>query len=496
MLDDERDNRNTPHSDDTLPEDGFYHDSTFDDAYLSTPTDFPEREQPYEAVPPSSAPTPLPSRKSKARERHERRQGLGGKNPFKLFSSSGDTDRLSDTKPMTVTSTADTPHSVPRVPRERSERTPRSRQQAVSRTRLQQVVPAGTPKAGSILEKLPIPIMRLGAYALGAVVLFFGVIILLDRFKDDTPISEPNAIWIGTEWTYDNPGEEAVAAFVQRLRDHKIGTVYAWVSWYTPGGTWGGSGDGTRPFSDRESSVTTFVNQFKAAYPEATLYAWLGVPVEDASIPIPYRMNDKVLQDSLAQFSLRTIKEFGFDGVFLNVEPVWNSGANDFITLINRVRLEIGDSALIAVAVPPDWTPIGVNIPQPERVTPGTVWDKQFKQRVALLTDQMAIMAYNSGLRSPFDYIEWMAYQVQAYAEAVNEVNGNAQILIGIPTYDNELPGHDVLVENVSSAVNGIKKGLVSAGDAAKVIIGIAIYASWATDDTEWAQFQQGWVNR
>jgi hypothetical protein len=87
-----------------------------------------------------------------------------------------------------------------------------------------------------------------------------------------------------------------------------------------------------------------------------------------------------------------------------------------------------------------------------------------------------------------------MAYQVSVYAAAVHELDIDTRIVIGIPTYDNELPGHDVNVENVVSAIGGVRRGLTQAGDAARVVSGLAIYAEWTTSKSEWSQFRQGWV--
>jgi hypothetical protein len=342
------------------------------------------------------------------------------------------------------------------------------------------------------LSDLPIQSLRLIAYAVGAVILVVGVIIGLGLFKDDEVVAFPNALWVGTEWTYDERTDEEVAAFAQQLREHRIGTIYAWVSWLNGENQWAGNSDGLRPFSDRQSSVLRFVSQIQAVYPELTLYGWIGLPV--TGVGIEYRLNDTAVQDEMAKFSQRVVTEFGFDGVFLNIEPVWNNNSLDFIQMLNRVRLEIGDEALIAVAIPPDWTPVGVNIPQPTTIVPGTVWETRFKQQVALLTDEMAVMAYNSGLNSPFDYIPWTAYQVQVYAEAVAEINGGADVLIGIPSYDDDLPGHIASVENVSSALSGVLQGVQQAGDAASVVRGVAIYMGTFTDDTEWLQFKQGWT--
>ncbi|HEX2618941.1 MAG TPA: hypothetical protein VHL11_02310 [Phototrophicaceae bacterium] len=403
---------------------------------------------------------PRPERKSRARERIEKRRrgGQGNETPA-------------------VTPLASTP---PRA-------TNRNR---TTQARMPQVVAEG--RREFKLSDLPLPMIKLGIYLIGAMVLVAGVIIGLGIFKEDPIDTEPNALWVGTEWTYETHTDEEVQAFAKKLKDHHIGTLYAWVSWYTGDKKWAGSADGAKDFSEREASVKQFVSQIKVAYPDVTLYGWLGFPVTGSGIE--YRLNDADIQAEIAKFSLKTVTELGFEGVFLNVEPVWNNNADDFIQLINRVRLDVGDEALIAVVIPPDWTPLGVNIPQPATIVPGTEWDKQFKQRVALLTDEMAIMAYGSGLNSAFDYIPWVAYQVEVYAKAVSEIDGGADLMIGIPTYDTELPAHRTDVENVSSALSGVRQGLAQAGDAAKVVRGIAIYTEWTTDDNEWLQFKQGWT--
>jgi hypothetical protein len=82
-----------------------------------------------------------------------------------------------------------------------------------------------------------------------------------------------------------------------------------------------------------------------------------------------------------------------------------------------------------------------------------------------------------------------MAYQVRAFAEAISTLGAGTEIVIGIPTYDAELPAHDPLVENVDSAMAGFKAGLAALGEAAQFVRGIAIFADWTTDDLEWAQF-------
>ncbi len=198
------------------------------------------------------------------------------------------------------------------------------------------------------------------------------------------------------------------------------------------------------------------------------------------------------MQQNIADFSASVVTELGFDGVFLNIEPVWTDDEN-FLELLRKVRASVGDDVTISVAAPPDWSPENADIPVPPLIVPGTIWETEYKQSVALLADQIAVMAYNSGLSSPTDYEQWMAYQVAAFAQAVGELGQGTELLIGIPTYDAEPPGHDPLVENVESALDGYADGLEQAGEAASFVRGVAIYAGWTTDDLEWAQFG-AWV--
>jgi hypothetical protein len=350
-----------------------------------------------------------------------------------------------------------------------------------SRSRPSHLNPMGSIK----LPHFRVPRGRLVLYVVTAGVLFVLVLFLLERFAGNAPVVQPNAIWIGTEWTYETHEDADVQGLVQRLRDHHIGTVYAWVSWLQEDETWRGA--------ENFGAVKAFADQFKAAYPESALMGWVSYPVNVGENN--YRLDNTELQQNVADFSQRIVTDLGFDGIFLNVEPVWNADEN-FLELLRKVRTSLGDGVPLAAAIPPDWSPIDAGIPVPPLIVPGTVWDKEYKQSVALLTDQMAVMAYNSGLSDAADYSQWTAYQVKTFAEAIGELGAGTEVVIGIPTYEDELPGHDSVVENVESALIGIDAGLEEAGDAAAYVRGVAIYAGWTTDDLEWLQFESGWVKR
>lgn len=387
---------------------------------------------------------------------------------------------------------------IPLPESEPPEAEPRSRGKARERQlrRQQRRRPQAAPSSRSSRHllspdrvKITLPTIRIPRFRLiiGAVIglfLFGGVILALRGFKPPEPDVMPHALWVGTEWTYAVHEPETIESFAQQLRENRIGTLYAWVSWLQEDATWRGA--------ENFGAVRAFIGQMKTAYPELHVHGWIGFPTEIGAVG--YRLDNVELQDNIADFSASVVNELGFDGVFLNVEPVWD-GNEDFLELLRKVRASVGDNVPLSVAIPPDWSPEGVNIPVPPLIVPGTIWEKEYKQSVALLSDQMAIMAYNSGLSAADDYAEWVAYQVQVYADAVSELGQGTELLIGIPTYEAAPPAHDPLVENVESALQGYANGLRQSGDAASFVRGLAIYAEWTTDDLEWAQFGQ-WVRQ
>jgi hypothetical protein len=231
--------------------------------------------------------------------------------------------------------------------------------------------------------------------------------------------------------------------------------------------------------------------QFKRFYPEARVLAWVGLP--SGVNPQTYNQDAAAFSQTVTQFSQRAVSQLGFDGIFLHAELVV-SGDENFLTLLRQTRTQLGEETTLSVAVPPDWTPTDANINLPPLYAPGTVWDETYKQRVALIADQIAVMAYNSGFTDPADYTAWIAYQTRAYAEAVFPLDDAAQIIIGVSTNAAELPLHDPEAENIPAAVAGVRQGITEAGDTATSIEGIALYFSQTIDDDEWTQFRDTWL--
>lgn len=369
-----------------------------------------------------------------------------------------------------------------------SSRRNRARERHLRRKQQGMAQPTGIPRqlrptGGFELPEIRLPGNRLLFYGAAAAAFLVLVVLFIGRLKPDTPQTSPNALWISTQWTYDNPDDLEIANLAQKLRDHQIGIVYAWVGLLQPNNVWSDT--------TKLEQVKSFVRRFKNLYPEVRLYGWLSIdaqPVDGSS-----RLADANTQQIVADFSQRMTGEFQFDGVMLNVVPVFN-GDDDYLALLRKVRSGLTEEKSLAVAVPPDWTPTDDNVPKSPRIEPGTVWEEAYKQRVALIADQIVITAYNSGLATTNDYSAWMTYQVQSFAQAITDLQSSTELLVGVPAYNPQLPVHDVAVENIQSAVDGIRDGLNILGPSSAVVKGIALYFEAQMTDSDWSRVKALWV--
>jgi len=333
------------------------------------------------------------------------------------------------------------------------------------------------------LPKITIPVNRALLGVIGGVIFIAVIVIGLGRLRNDPATAFSNAVWIGREWTLEARSPQEVAEFADDLRERQIGSVYAWVSWLQPDQTWNGEAS--------FANLSTFSLAFKTAYPDVRLFGWISLPTERE--PGVTRIDDFALQTQVAAFSERIVEEFGFDGVFISADPIWE-GDQNYLSLLRTVRAGVGLDTPIGVALPPDWTPAGATIPMPPSIAPGTEWSTPYKQSVGLLVDQMVIMAFQTGMALADDYQAWVAYQVTTYARAIAELDTNIEILIGVPSLPSGTPRLDPAIENIQMTAAGVLTGLAQSGEDARYVVGVAVYAEWETDASEWDSFRRAWL--
>jgi len=173
------------------------------DENFSAPTETPGNDDDeWKRSPSSSSQNDAPERQSRVRDRQRRRQERKG-------------------GPMAV----------------RTSERPAVRTSASRATRpMSQVSPTGAFK----LPEIKIPQGRLLLYLAGGIFVIVAIIVGLGRLKNNPTVAPPNALWLGTEWTYALDENAKMPDLVARLQAQKIGTVYAWVSWLKEDDTLGG----------------------------------------------------------------------------------------------------------------------------------------------------------------------------------------------------------------------------------------------------------------
>lgn len=321
-----------------------------------------------------------------------------------------------------------------------------------------------------------------------------GAVIGSSRFGNDQPRSLDNAIWLGKSWTYAGRGDGEINDLASRLEQNQIGKIYAYVSTLNISSRWSGGPYGNDSFMQSQDDVVDFRQALKQAYPASAIYGWIEIWSTSGSAG-EYRLGDRDLQQNIADFSSRMIDELGFDGILLDVKPLFG-GDDDFLQLIRHVRSAVSVDVPIAVAVSPDLTPDDSEVASVARIAPGTMWTAVDKQQVMAAADEIVLQLYQSYRDNPLDYIHWVAYHVRTYI-GLRDEEANTRILISIPNYQAGSIAHSLAVETIAAALDGVTVGLAGLDEAARpALTGVAIYSDQDLSQEQWNIYQDKWLSR
>ncbi len=377
------------------------------------------------------------------------------------------------------------------------ERQKKRRQRKEMARRIEGTVKQAVPDDGlqipQALRDIQIPGGRWWLVALLALLIVGGVTLSLGLLNPRDDSGTADAIWLNDSWTYTIDNAAGLSALVDSMQAHEVGTVFAYVSSLKTDNTWSGRETGGNRFTEVEGQVTQFVQALRTAYPDVTVYAWVEVV---ASPPGGYRLDSLQVQNTVASFSSQMVTDMGFDGVLLDVKPVFTDN-EDYLSLVNAVRARIGLERSLALAVAPDLTPQDAGITVSDMIAPGTIWSDEYKQRIALKADMLVVNAFNSYLSQPVDYIEWVTYQVDAYVDALQVVEGETALLISVPNYAPNPPAHQAEVETLSAGLDGVRRGLIGLDEVTRPYVdGIAIYTDAPLTDADWGIVRDKWDSR
>lgn len=348
------------------------------------------------------------------------------------------------------------------------------------------------PRRAIRLSALLAPRNRLRVGAATGIVLAAGVVLgsLALRSSETVPLN--NAIWLDSTWTYGELESGRLRNFTSQLVDNQIGTAYAYVSSLGIDNRWAGGIQGNTSFMDSRTLVDSFVRAFKSQNDKLRVFGWIEIWTHLDSVD-GYRLDDTNLHSNIADFCRLLVTELGFDGVLLDVKPLFSDNS-DLIRLIRRVRSAVGLEVPIAVAVTADLTPHDLRLQNIESIAPGTMWSDSFKKRVMVTADEVILLMYQSYRQEPLDYVNWIAYHVETYISAMETPT---EVLVSIPNYGGASSAHNPGIETMESALDGVSEGLRRLDeDQRPLLTGIAIFSDQQLSPSNWNSFRELWLER
>ena len=332
--------------------------------------------------------------------------------------------------------------------------------------------------------------LRLGAITGVVVAAALAAGALLNR-EVETPLLN-NAIWLDRTWIYGDISDAQLDAFASRLVTNRIGKAYVYVSSLGIDNRWSGGPQGTEGFMNSRVTVAQFAEAFKSKNEDLELLAWIEIWTHLDNID-GYRLDDTNLHQNIADFSRLLVEQLGFDGVLLDVKPMF-AGNDDFIRLIRRVRSAVGSENTIAVAATADLTPHDLRLQDIPTIAPGTMWSPNFKQRVMVLADEVVLLMYQSYRQERLDYVNWVAYHVETY---VKLLEANTDILVSIPNYGGASSAHNPEIETMEAAIDGVNEGLRRLDEEESALLaGLAIFSDEQLSEADWKLFREQWLQR
>jgi hypothetical protein len=104
--------------------------------------------------------------------------------------------------------------------------------------------------------------------------------------------------------------------------------------------------------------------------------------------------------------------------------------------------------------------------------------------------DQIAVMVYDSHLKTDADYERWTEYQARTIG---NLVADRVTVFVGIPT-DKTFVDHHTAAENAGTGARGLRRGVAALSPERAGRVGGAIFAEWVSTEDDYRTVEQEWV--
>jgi hypothetical protein len=285
-----------------------------------------------------------------------------------------------------------------------------------------------------------------------------------------------NGLWMRRHWLHEDTTPAEIAALVENLKVRGVRRIYpflgppdreGWPDWRSKAGI-------VRYTPERAGA---FLKEIHRIAPEIRVLPWSG-----GVLNRDVNLRDEAQRRAFAEHAKRLVA-LGADGVHLNIEPL-PSGTAEYLALLREVKAAIGERTLSVAAYPP---------PTPLQPVEDVHWELPFMRDVCREADELAVMAYDTGVTSARVFENLIAQWTRELAATLPPPQaGGCEWLMGVSAYDDDMVYHRPEVETIEHSLNGVVAGLRTVA-APEHFRGVAIYASFTTDERKWAIYDRLW---
>ncbi|GII55017.1 membrane protein [Planotetraspora thailandica] len=285
-----------------------------------------------------------------------------------------------------------------------------------------------------------------------------------------------DALWMGHAWVDGRKTAADVDRLAARIRQSGISDVYV------HSGPFGA--DGTLP-PDKYPNARNFLKWWQEKLPGVRVSAWLG-QVVDEDVDGHVDLADPATRARIVA-GAKALTDLGFDGVHYDFEPV-PDGDPAFLSVLKETRRAVGGK-LLSVATQQIEPLPGLRFPLRLVIGHEKYWTTGYFAQVAALTDQVAVMTYDSWTPLPSLYGGHVVRQAEL---AMDAAPPGTAVLIGAPAYHDHIVGLSDHAESVATAADGARLALTEHGPRAQ--FGMALYVDFAATEEDWKEYQTAWV--
>jgi hypothetical protein len=271
----------------------------------------------------------------------------------------------------------------------------------------------------------------------------FGVI---QKESTTLPFIGSNGIWLDNGLiVYPPTDSQIINGTLNNLKSHFITLIYANVGDLKNNATIISNDSNIGPNQDTRNLLSA-VEYFNVANNHNfKVLAWINWQKEKDPT---YNILDETIQQNIAARCKELVTSYGFDGVILDLEPIWsndvdNTFSRDFLDLLDLIRNQIGTEKILSVAAP-KYKDFFI-LPQE------WYWSLSHFEKVTAKVDFISIMAYDYGsaVASADNYKDRITEIVDNVSVSLkSKINISISVM---PVTEKHSP-----YENIQNAANGI----------------------------------------